>query len=87
MGDRVLQVGVRDDLIIVREIRTLFYAIFAKLPNQPRLVLIRRRPTKNTEIVARATAAAKAKARELGWLRKIQKLKPHASITLLRPRA
>jgi hypothetical protein len=74
MSDSVLQVGVRGDLIIVREVRTLFYAIFAKVPNQPRVVLIRRRPTKNTEIVARAIAAAKAKARDLGWLRKIKKL-------------
>ena len=35
MGDRVLKVGVQDDLILVMDLRTLFYAIFAKASDPP----------------------------------------------------
>ena len=68
MSYGVLQVGVRDDLIIVRDPRTLFYAIFARASNAQWLVLLRSRPTKNGKILASARKAAINKARDAGWL-------------------
>ena len=67
-GQPKFEVGVSGDLIIVREPATLFYAIFSKSPDQPQLVLKRRRPTKDRALVAGARKAANAKARELGWI-------------------
>ena len=62
------RVGVHDGLIVVTEPTSHFYAIYAKLPDPPRLVLERRRPTKNQNLVDQARKAANAKARELGWI-------------------
>jgi hypothetical protein len=62
------QVGVRDSLLVVIDPASRFYAIYSKPPDQPRLVLERRRPTKDHKIVARARRAANTKARELGWI-------------------
>jgi hypothetical protein len=62
------QVGVHDDLIVVIDPATRFYAIYSKPPDQRRLILERRRPTKDHKTVARARKAANTKARELGWI-------------------
>jgi hypothetical protein len=62
------EVGVSGDLIIVREPVTMFYAIFSKSSDQPQLVLKRRRPTRDSALVAAAWKAANTKARELGWI-------------------
>ena len=61
-------VGVHDGLIVVTEATSHFYAVFGKLQGQRRLVLERRRPTKDQKLVAQARKAANAKARELGWI-------------------
>ena len=61
------RVAVCDGLIVVTDPASRFYAIYSKPADQPRLVLERRRPTKDHTIVARALKAANAKARELGW--------------------
>jgi hypothetical protein len=63
-----LEVGVQDDLIVVIDSATHFYAICSKHADQPRLILKRRRPTKDSELLARAWQAANDKARELGWI-------------------
>jgi len=68
MSYGVLQVGVHDDLIIVRDPRTLFYAIFARASNKPWLVLLRSRPAKDPKVLASARKAAINKARDTGWL-------------------
>lgn len=68
MSYGVLQVVVRDDLIIVRDPRTLFYAIFARASNKPWLVLLRSRPAKDPKVLASARKAAIIKARDAGWL-------------------
>ena len=68
MSYGVLQVGVHDDLIIVRDPRTLFYAIFARASNKPWLVLLRSRPAKDPKVLASARKAAIIKARDAGWL-------------------
>ena len=62
------QVGVCDGLIVVMERASGFYAIYSKSADQRRLVLERRRPTKDHAMVARALKAANTKARELGWI-------------------
>ena len=63
------QVGVLDGLIIVTDPETQFYAIYSKHSDQPQLILKRRRPTKDHELLAGSWQAANAKARELGWIR------------------
>jgi hypothetical protein len=68
MPQSQFQVGVQGELIIVREPDTLFYAIFSRHPKRPKLVLLRRRPTKNEEMIDTAWQAANDKARELGWI-------------------
>ena len=62
------QVGVHDGLIVVLESRSHFYAIYGKSQDQRRLLLERRRPTKDYRLVDKARQAANAKARELGWI-------------------
>ena len=61
-------VGVHDGLIVVTEATSRFYAVFGKPQGQRRLILERRRPTKDQKLVAQARKAANAKARELGWI-------------------
>lgn len=68
MPNRVLKVGVQDDLIVVMERRTLFYAVFAKVADSPHVVLLRRRPASDSELVAKARGLAVAKAIEIGWI-------------------
>lgn len=62
------EVGVQDDLIIVREPTTGFYAIYSKPAEQPQLILQRRKPANDHTLLARASQAANEKARELGWI-------------------
>ena len=62
------QVGVHDGLIVVLESSSHFYAIYGKSQDQRRLLLERRRPTKDQRLVDKARQAANAKARELGWI-------------------
>jgi hypothetical protein len=62
------RVGVHDGLIVVTEPTSHFYAVYSKPADQRRLILERRRPTNNQELVAQARRAANAKARELGWI-------------------
>jgi hypothetical protein len=69
MGKFEFRVSVHDGLIVVMEPNTQFYAVYAKHGNQRRLVLERRRPTKDQKLVSEAGRAATAKARELGWIR------------------
>ncbi|MGH6824129.1 hypothetical protein [Methyloceanibacter sp.] len=61
-------VGVHDGLIVVTEPASHFYAVYGMLKGQRRLVLERRRPTKDEKLVTQARKAANAKARELGWI-------------------
>ena len=46
------QVGVHDGLIVVLESGSHFYAIYGMSQDQRRLILERRRPTKNQTLVA-----------------------------------
>ncbi|HEY7616242.1 MAG TPA: hypothetical protein VH744_05520 [Terriglobales bacterium] len=62
------RVGVHDGLIVVTEPTSHFYAVYAKVPDEGRLILERRRPTKDNKLVAEARKAANAKARALGWI-------------------
>ena len=62
------RVGVHDGLIVVTEPTSHFYAVYAKSPDQRRLILERRRTTQDQQLVAQALKAANAKARELGWI-------------------
>ena len=62
------QVGVHDGLIVVTEPTSHFYALYAKPADQRRLILERRRPTKDRRLVDRARNAANAKARQLEWI-------------------
>jgi len=62
------QVGVHDGLIVVLESNSHYYAIYGMSQDQRRLLLERRRPTKDQRLVDKARQAANAKARELGWI-------------------
>ena len=62
------RVGVHDGLIVVLELSSHFYAVYGMSQGQRRLLLERRRPTKDQQLVAKARHAANAKARELGWI-------------------
>jgi lipase chaperone LimK len=68
MGKFEFQVGVHDGLIVVLESNWHFYAIYGKSQDRRRLLLERRRPTKDQRLVDKARQAANAKARELGWI-------------------
>jgi hypothetical protein len=68
MSEFEFQVGVHDGLIVGLESNSHFYAIYRKSQDQRRLVLERRRPTKDQNLVDQARKAASAKARELGWI-------------------
>ena len=56
------------DLIVVWDPATHFYAIYSKPSDQPQLILKRRRPSKDHELLAQAWQVANEKARELGWI-------------------
>jgi hypothetical protein len=62
------RIGVYDGLIVVTEPTSHFYAVYGKPQGQRRLILERRRPTKDQRLVAQARKTANAKARELGWI-------------------
>jgi hypothetical protein len=69
MLDRpALRVYVEDDLLVVTEPLTHFYAIYSKHPELPQLILKRRRPTKDYSMTAQAWQIPTEKARELGWI-------------------
>jgi hypothetical protein len=63
-----LTVGIVDDLIVVRSPASGFFAIYSKPADPPQLVLVRRFPSKDEELLAQAWQAANEKARELGWI-------------------
>jgi hypothetical protein len=57
-----------NDEIIVMQADRLFIATYRKMLNEPQLVLVRRTPSNDHELLARAWELANAKARELGWI-------------------
>ena len=61
-------IDVRDDLLIVTEERTAFFAMYEMRTDRPQLALVRRSPTADHELLAAAFQAAVKKARELGWI-------------------
>ena len=63
-----LEAEVRGDLIILTEPITEFVAIYAKPSIQRTLVLMRRSPTNDLNLLAQAEQTANVKARELGWV-------------------
>ena len=63
-----LEAEVRGDLIILTEPITEFVAIYVKPSSQRRLVLMRRSPTNDSNLLAQAEQTANVKARELGWV-------------------
>jgi hypothetical protein len=62
-----LSIGLYDDLLVVTDPVTRFYAIFSKHPNLSQLILQRSRLPKNHPLVERARESAAEKAREFGW--------------------
>lgn len=59
----------RDDgLLVVTEERSAFFAIYEKKADRPELVLVRRSPTADHELLAAALPAVLKTARELGWI-------------------
>jgi hypothetical protein len=63
-----LEIGVEGGRIVVRDPDSGFYAIYSKPSDQQRLLLERRKPSNDLELVARCSQAAVNKARELGWI-------------------
>ena len=68
MTNPELQVEVRGDLIIITHPATQFFAVYAKPNNRSELVLKRRPDTGDNVLLVQVWQAAKAKARELGWI-------------------
>ena len=68
MTNPELQVAVRGNLIIITHPATQFFAIYAKPNNRSELVLKRRPDTGDNVLLVQVWQAAKAKARELGWI-------------------
>jgi hypothetical protein len=66
MPDAVFQVDQREGDLIVTSGE--FCAVYFKPAGQPQLILRRRTPTDDHELLARAWQAANKKARELGWI-------------------
>ena len=59
----------RDDgLLVVTEERSAFFAMYEMRTDRPELVLVRRAPTADHELLAASFQAAVSKARELGWI-------------------
>ena len=56
----------REDLLIVTEERSQFFAMYEKQTDRPELVLVRRSPSVDQVLIAAAFQAAVSKARELG---------------------
>ena len=79
-----LEVSVRGNVILVRELHSLYYAFYAKPVShsalrkdsfaafapgdRPQLSMLRRKPITDLDLIARARQAAEKKARELGWI-------------------
>jgi hypothetical protein len=63
-----LKAEARGSLLIVTEPRLEFHAIYIKQADSPQLVLMRRAPSSDHELIVAAFQAAVAKARELGWI-------------------
>jgi hypothetical protein len=59
---------VHDDLLIVTEVRSVFFAMYEKRTDRPELALVRRSPIDDHELLAAAFQAAVKKARALGWI-------------------
>ena len=57
-----------DGLLVVTEERSAFFAVYERRTDRPELVLVRRSPTADHELLAAAFQAAVSKARELGWI-------------------
>ena len=68
MTNPELQVAVRGNLIIITHPATQFFAVYAKPNNRSELVLKRRPDTGDNVLLVQVWQAAKAKARELGWI-------------------
>ena len=68
MTNPELQVAVRGNLIIITHLATQFFAVYAKPNNRSELVLKRRPDTGDNVLLVQVWQAAKAKARELGWI-------------------
>ena len=66
MPETVFQVDQREGDLIVTSGE--FYAVYFKPIGQPQLILRRRTPTDDHELLAQAWQAANKKARELGWI-------------------
>ena len=66
MPETVFQVDQREGDLIVTSGE--FYAVYFKPVGQPQLILRRRTPTDDHELLAQAWQAANKKARELGWI-------------------
>ena len=63
-----IQVKVRRDLIIITHSATQFFAVYAKAKDGPEIVLKRRTDTGDNLLLVQVWQAAKAKAREMGWI-------------------
>ena len=68
MSETGFQIEERDGEIIVMQASPLFIATYYRKSNEPQLILRRRTPTDDHELIARAWQAAVAKAREIGWI-------------------
>jgi hypothetical protein len=65
------KVGVQDDLIIVREPTTGFYAIYAKPAEQSQLILKRRKPTNDHSFLLEPGGQRTRKRARSGGLRRL----------------
>jgi len=64
-----IQVKVRRDLIIITHPATRqFFAVYAKANDGSEIVLKRRTDTGDNVLLVQVWQAAKAKAREMGWI-------------------
>ena len=68
MNNPELHVGSRGDLIIITHPATQFFAVYAKANDGPEIVLKRRTDTVDNVLLVQVWQAAKAKAREMGWI-------------------
>ena len=68
MTNPELQDAVRGNLIIITHPATQFFAVYAKPNNRSELVLKRRPDTGDKVLLVQVWQAAKAKAREMGWI-------------------
>jgi hypothetical protein len=59
---------VRDDLLLVTEERSAFFAMYENRADRPKIALVHRSPCTDQALLAAAFQAAVKKARELGGL-------------------